>query len=128
MSEKNFQMQFKPELNLRDLTRLTRNLMFVLTDFITYCQKRNLPCLITSLMEDAPGRKSTTHQTGRAFDASVRGWTEVEVYKCQHFFNKTYPNIGTAPKGKPPKVCVVHSATHEGKVLPKHFHFQVRWE
>ena len=97
-----FNITFKDELDVADLRRMQPKIIWLLIDFWHHCKINNLPCLITSLMEDAPGRKSTTHKDGRAFDASVRGWKEEDIDLFLVNFNNKWRNIGTAPRGKEP--------------------------
>jgi len=121
-------IEFKPELDINDLRRMKPKIVWLMIDFWQYCKEKNLPCLITSLMEDAPGRKSTTHVSGRAFDASARGWSTDEIDNFIIDFNNKWKNIGTAPLGKPPKAVIFHVTRNgEGEMIsPGHFHFQVR--
>ena len=115
-----FKIEFKKEIDLRDLSRMKFTIIKVLFDFADYCRANDLPCLITSLMEDVKYRKSLTHIQGRAFDASVRGFSEEDIQALLLEFNGKYANqVGTAPKGKDPKVVICHGDA-------KHLHFQIR--
>ena len=117
-----FNVNFKDGLDLNDLNKMDEKIIYIFFTFINYCRERDLECTITSLMEDVPGRKSTTHKTGRAFDARANTWDKRDAKALVEYFNTNYVKLGTAPKGRQPKVVVDH-----GEGANYHFHFQVRW-
>ena len=119
-----FKVEFKDDIDVGDLKMITSNLTILLRRFIDYCQKKNLPCKITSLQSDRKNVKSvsTTHETGRAFDASVKGWDTDEIDACVHDFNYNFSNIAAISKADlKPRACVYHDSGYGA-----HLHFQVR--
>lgn len=130
------EVHFKDELDVKDLHRMKPHILMVLVEYIDWCRNKALPCVISSLKEDVPGRRSSTHCEGRAFDASVRHWGDDAqerdelAAECEEFFNNKYSNLGTAPRGRPPVVCVYHENAGQEHIEPekrrKHLHFQVR--
>jgi hypothetical protein len=96
-------------------------------DFIIFCHARNLPCVITDSVstpaEDLQlKRKSDTHRSGRAFDASLRGWTEDSIKEVTEYFNKKYPDLGARSSEDPNKTRLVY-AHNAGTGM--HLHFQI---
>lgn len=118
-----FKVEFKEDIDVGDLKFITSNLTILLRTFIDYCQKKNLPCMITSLRSDRKNIKSVsnTHETGRAFDASVKGWDTDEIDACVHDFNRNYRNIGAISiSDGVPRACIYHDSGYGS-----HLHFQV---
>lgn len=115
-----FAIQFKDDVDPEDLKKMSYGILIILLEFAIWCKKHSIPCVISSLMGDAPGRVSRTHADGRAFDASIRGMTTDHIDDILIEFNRKYAAThGTDPTGKNPRVVICH-----GKV--QHLHFQVR--
>lgn len=110
--------------------------------FLQFCSARKLPALITSIIRPRIEgiSVSDTHAQGRAFDASVRGWTVDDLDEILIECNRIYaPRMGavSAMDGLPRAVvyeygqglCLVPTkATQFSKcnnAFP-HLHFQVR--
>ena len=111
----------KQGVDIQDLTKLTPNTLILFADFVSFCYRNKLPCVITSLCEDVPGRISSTHREGRAFDASSGGWTDDEIGKCEKYFNEKFKDIAAISYiDNLPRACIYH------KVNGWHFHFQAR--
>jgi len=75
----------------------------------------NLPLVITSIIRPMiPGvSKTDIHSKGRAFDVSVRGWTEKQCLDCQDYLNDNFSEKFGAisiSDGKP-RACVYHIGT-----------------
>lgn len=124
MADRNNNQNFslKDGVNIDDILRVDPRLLELLSYFVAYSMKYNLPCVLTSIMDDAPGRVSRTHAEGRAFDASVKGWTEQHIYRFVYKTNQKFEHIGaiSASDGKS-RALVYHDAG-----TGNHFHFQVR--
>lgn len=101
----------------------------LLCEFIEYCEDNKLPCTITdtisTIAEDlALSRVSDTHRTGRAFDASLKNWTDAQRNTCVDYFNKKYPALGAISKENGlPRLAYAHDAG-----TGMHLHFQIKKE
>ena len=120
-------------MNLNDLTCVHPNLLVLLTAFIHFCDNWNLPCKITSIKEDAAGRKFKQHAQGRAFDASIQKWPEFYIYKLRKEFNEKYVSISAISASDYKKRAVVYHQAIIGKeedgteiLGASHLHFQVK--
>lgn len=111
----------KKEVNFLDLKRVHHNLWPIIAFVIAYAKHFKLPMTITSIMDAASGRQSLTHETGRAVDLSVKGWTELHILSLQNKINKKFKHIAAISKDGTPRACVYHKV--EGSAF--HFHIQV---
>lgn len=117
--EKQF-IEIKPELNIKDLLFLDPTILEMLSFIAAYAYEFQLPCLITSLREDAPGRKTNTHRDGRAADLSVRGWSIYHIHTLLHKFKNHFKNRGAFNKSGENRPIVYHK-TEKGAY---HLHIQ----
>lgn len=96
-------LDHKAGVNKEDWNKVKNNLVLLALAVAFYCFKRKLPLLFTSIIRDGiPGVSvSRTHIEGRAFDISVRGWTEKDILDLVLWVNETF-NIGaiSASSGK----------------------------
>jgi len=119
-----FKLEFKSDVKVKDLSCLTSNCIAMFASFLEYCRKHGLRCKLTSLKSDRENVKSVsnTHETGRAFDASVKGWSKEEIKDCLDYFNEHYKTIAAISYGDmKPRAVVYHDAGYGS-----HLHFQVR--
>ena len=56
-------IQLKPEVDIFDLLQVDPTILEMIAFTYEYCVQYNLPCVITSLMEDVPNRKLAHIQT-----------------------------------------------------------------
>lgn len=99
-------------------------LIIVLGYFFSFCEGHNVPCKITNIKNKFKVSKSSTHPDGRAFDASVRGWTPEKIQKCVKWMDKEVGYLGAlSASDMKARVVVYHDAG-----LGSHFHFQVTRE
>lgn len=113
----------KDGVNLEDFLYMTPYIAKILAAFSLYCVQNGLPCRITSIMGDAPGRVSKTHETGRAFDASVFGWPEFHIHRIVHKFNKEFKDIAAfSASDNKPRAVIYHKV--DGGAY--HLHFQTK--
>ena len=115
-------LKIKPEVDVFDLLRVDPVILAMISFTYEYCTQYNLPCVITSLMEDAPGRTTRTHSDGRATDFSCRGFTDFHIARFQHEFKKVFKGKGALNSKGEDRPIVYHKV--EGGV--SHFHMQVR--
>ena len=115
-------LEIKPEVDIFDLLRVDPVILGMIAFTYEYCTQYNLPCVITSLMEDAPNRKFKTHSDGRAADLSSRGWGDFHIARFQHEFKKVFKGKGAFNSKGEDRPIVYHKV--EGGV--SHFHMQVR--
>lgn len=114
-------IKVKKEVDFKDLMHVHHNLWPILSFVIAYAKHFKLPLTITSITDEAAGRQSLTHATGRAFDLSVRGWSELHILSLQNKVNKKFKSIAAVSKDGTSRACVYHKV--EGSAF--HFHFQV---
>jgi len=113
--------KFKPEVTLNDLENANPKLLIVLGYFGLFCQEHTLPCLITSLFTDAVKiRSSSTHRDGRAFDASIRGFTDEDIKMLVEYMEDKVGSLGAISlSDNIRRVVICHGGT------ARHLHFQV---
>ncbi len=114
--------EFKDE---RDCAELLKNLqpeaLIVFAHFAKFCRDNRIPCMVTNLFRRFPQSKSYTHPEGRAFDASIRGWTETNVQDCIAYMILEVNHLGAYSLGdRRQRVVVRHDVG-----LGDHLHFQV---
>lgn len=117
-------LKFKDEVNPKDLEMIQPALLTLLTAAALYCNEYNLPCEVTSLVSDREGVKatSTTHEEGRAFDLSVKGWTETHIHRFVYLMNRDYADIAAISESDhKPRAVVYHNSGYG-----EHLHIQVR--
>lgn len=108
----------------RELGDLSPWLLVVLADVVLWATPKRLPVTITSIVRktDDGISASSTHQSGRAFDLSVKGWSQTSIGLLAKYINDKYAaNLGTSGNGKNPIVCLYHNNGNGW-----HFHFQVK--
>lgn len=115
-------LQFKDGVNPLDLAKIHPALLFVLGFIALYAKAFSLPVVVSSITDDAPNRKSKTHEDGRALDISLNGWGELHIHRLEFIVNQRFAReLGTAPSGEPLRVIKVHDAG-----TGNHIHAQVR--
>jgi len=118
------QLHYKDDALLLHLPYIHPILFFVYADMNKYCYEAGLPFVTTRILgEKIPGVSvSDTHKEGRAFDFSVRDWTDADIERFAEHFNNKYANIYGAYSYSDglPRLAVFHN----GKGW--HFHIQIR--
>lgn len=97
---------------------------------MNHCQVRGMSILITSVIRSKIPNVSTSdsHADGRAFDISVRGWTDEQIKDCVRECNTALSKIGATSKSDGIRRAAVFEddifdAT--GKQIKwRHIHFQ----
>lgn len=95
-------------------------------DMCSWCSDRSLPLVVTAAkstdVEDrALKRISKTHQEGRAFDMSRRGWTQEHIDEFTAHFTAKYASVASLNVGNFPNL-IVHHDIGSGD----HLHIQIR--
>jgi len=97
----------------------------IMYEMIEYIQNelKLTPCVtetVTMPEEDkALGRKSTSHQEGRAFDLRTRDWNADQLAQFIGYFNAKYESLGALNSKGEVKFIVYHNSGHGD-----HFHVQ----
>ena len=112
----------KDGLDHLDLYYLDPIVLNMLAYTAEYAFQHSLPCVITSMREDAPGRKTSTHKDGRAIDISVKGWNDYHIHTFIFNFQKKFKGLGAYNKAGENRPIVYHKV--EGCAL--HFHLQCK--
>lgn len=119
----------KKGVRISDIQDLHPNLIVVLGNICLWCKQRNLPVKITSIKTDsvAVRRVSHTHDDGRAFDMSLRGWDRDNVIKFESYFNLTFRHISALSSSDlQPRLVVIHEVVQNGVSYGEHAHIQVK--
>lgn len=114
----------KEEKCLNDLMFIHPILLNVLTDFIIWSHTRNLPVVLTRIIDEKiPGiSTSNTHAEGRAIDISIKGWDVDSIDQCRHYFNKKYQDV--AAIGEQSKRPILIPYIEHGTA--SHIHIQIK--
>ena len=115
-------LEIKPEVDVFDLLRVDPVVLAMISFTYEYCTQYNLKCMITSLMEEVPGRKTDVHRSGRAVDFHSESWGDFHIARFQHEFRKVFKGKGAFNRAGEDRPIVYHKV--EGGV--SHFHMQVR--
>ena len=100
------------------------HLHIVFSYLLIFCGREDLPCVVTSIMEDAPGRKYDTHKEGRAIDISIRGWKHETIHQCIRYLDFMAGHLAAISAKDLKKRLVIHE-TIENSGNPEHLHIQV---
>lgn len=122
--ESEFRLTFKEDVDPRDIRLMTSLCVILFTELINFCKHRKLPLEITSLVNDRGNvkAKSSTHEDGRAFDVSLKGWSAFDIDDCVSYFNTYYRNIAAiSSRDQKERAAVYGDPLHLD-----HIHFQVR--
>lgn len=123
-------LQHKDGVYTRDWLSVKTNLLLIVNWLMSYCEERGLPILISSVIRPkiAGVSVSDTHEEGRAFDISVRGWLKKDIEDCVTECNKQFSHIGAASKSDGVKRAAVFEDDKfdgSGKQIKwRHIHFQ----
>lgn len=118
-----FSIIFKPEVKPQNTSGLTANCLIIFEAVAKWFKEKDLPLIITSMQEHVPGRKSRTHQEGRAFDVSVRPLTTDLIDELIIDFNRDYKKYGAISIKDYEQRVVIYHQIEGGE---PHLHFQTR--
>ena len=123
-------LQHKDGVYTRDWLSVKTNLLLIVNWLMSFSSKRGVPIIITSVIRAriANVSVSDTHEEGRAFDISVRGWLKKDIEDCVTECNKVFSHIGAASKTDGVKRSAVFEDDKfdgSGKQIKwRHIHFQ----
>lgn len=114
----------KDGVKLGDIQEFQPALMLIFTYVVLYCHKHQLPCVISSLIQDRDkvNAKSMTHEEGRAFDLSLHGISTFHVERLVYHVNKKFNDIGAISA----ETGFSNPAEDKLHGTGPHIHFQVR--
>ena len=112
------------DCDLNDWDKVSPSLRVLGYELVDYCKVHSLPITITSIIRPMiPGiSKTDIHGKGRAFDVSVRGWTNAQAIECEEYLNENFSeSLGaiSIETGRP-RACLYHGGTG------LHLHIQCR--
>tara|TARA_Y100001963_G_scaffold17759_1_gene21914 strand:- start:10893 stop:11309 length:417 start_codon:yes stop_codon:yes gene_type:complete len=89
-----------------------------------YCFEQSIPFKVTSTVstkkeDESLDRVSSTHREGRAFDLSLRNWSEYEVINFKNKFEERYGHFGAINSNGEKRLIVDHTGT------ARHLHIQI---
>lgn len=99
--------------------------LMVALDMIIYVNANGYSTLLTSIIRTPDesrrlGSLSDTHETGRAFDLRVRGWTKDFMENFTNYFSHKYKGHGALNIKGEERLIVIHG---EGENLHAHIQF-----
>lgn len=121
------EVRHKEGVNKEDWKLVNSNLVDIALFVSAWCEAESLPLTITSIIRPKiPGISvSNTHAEGRAFDISIRGWTQDEIDRIVIDVNNHFKSVGAISiKDGVSRVAVYEDGVAAGKGA--HLHFQVR--
>jgi len=117
-------LQLKESVLVTDLQMIRPDLLIVLSYVSWWCFNNNLPCRITSIMDDAPQRISRTHAEGRAIDISTKGFGPRDITALLKYLEDKVGHLGAYSKSDNiQRVAIYHNAGSG-----HHLHIQVSKE
>jgi hypothetical protein len=116
----------KPEVKPSDWDSVHENLLGLLDFAVDFATDHDLPILITSIIRPKIKgvSKSKTHEEGRAFDLSVRGWTKELIKKLVNQLNEKFKTGAISSTDLKEREVVYEDGVTAGTA--PHLHFQVR--
>ena len=120
-------IKVKQGVNFEDFNEVNASLIIVLGYFLNFCEKNGLECTVTSVKEHVEGRTSSTHEQGRAFDASVEGFSDSDILRCIGYMNKHVGKFGAYSSSDYKQRVIIHHEVFDkyGVSMGPHFHLQV---
>lgn len=117
--------ELKKDCCIEDLQLIHPCLLILLTRTILFCGEHNLPLKLTSIISNRDNIKtsSRTHQTGRAFDMSVRSkmWSGLMIHKFLFEINKYIEIAAISASDGKPRAAIYHNSGYGN-----HIHVQCR--
>ena len=117
--------EIKNGVSIEDLREMQPALLILFSATVLYCKEYSLPCKITSIKGDRENvrAKSRTHEDGRAFDLSTKGWTDMHIHRFLFLINSDYREIGAiSASDHNPRAAIYHDYDGQGD----HIHLQVK--
>ncbi|MGE3607991.1 MAG: hypothetical protein AB7I27_00285 [Bacteriovoracaceae bacterium] len=115
----------KPGVNSSDWDKVKPELLILIDYVISHCETYNLPLTITSIIRPKIKgiSKSVTHQEGRAFDISVRGWSHEDIRFLVDNINEKFTIGAISLKDGKEREAIYEDGVNAGTA--PHLHFQV---
>jgi len=114
----------KKDEEFTELAQLHPILFLILAHMNLWCHNRGTPFVITRMIDEKIEGVSIsdTHKEGRAFDLSVRNWSDQDIQEFTNTFNNKYgTSVGAfGLRTGLPSVVVYHVGT------APHLHIQIR--
>ena len=115
---------FKIKKDLNRFLNLHPVAFMLLAQMRLYCHDNGLRFRVTSTVstkkEDQDlNRVSSTHREGRAFDLSIRDWSEYELNNFIGEFELRYGHFGAVSRGGERRLIVDHTGS------ARHLHIQI---
>lgn len=124
--ERALKLQHKDGVNSSDWHNVNSKLLILIDYLITHCEVHSLPLTITSIIRPMIKgvSKSRTHQEGRAFDISVRGWKLDDIVMIIDSVNEKHTIGAISLKDGQEREVIYEDGITAGKGA--HLHFQCR--
>lgn len=116
----------KEGVDCHDWDRVNQNLLLIADYVVDHAHAFGLPIIFTSIIRPKIKgvSKSVTHEEGRAFDLSVRGWTQAQIDELVGLVNEHFKVGAISFSDHKEKEAVYEDGKSAGTA--PHLHFQVR--
>ena len=106
--------KIKDDIILEDMMQWQEPMIWLFAATIRFCKQNGIPCKISSLISDRENVEavSKTHETGRAFDLSIKGWTKTHIHKYCFFMNSNYSDWGAIGKTSGKSIVALYHNNH----------------
>lgn len=106
--------EIKDDIDLEDMMQWQEPLLWLFAATVRWCREVGVPCKITSLIRDRQNVKavSRTHESGRAYDLSIQGWSKTHIHKFCFFMNSNYSDWGAIGKTSGKSIVALYHNNH----------------
>ena len=120
------QCSHKPGVDAADWYKVKDSLIILAKFTMIFCKENNLPLLFTSIIRPKIPKvsKSRTHEQGRAFDISVRGWAKDDVIRFVTKINASFKLGAVSATDGTEREAIYEDGISAGKGA--HLHIQCR--
>jgi hypothetical protein len=120
------QCEHKAGVNSMDWHKVNNKLLILAGYTLIFCKERSLPIIFTSIIRpQIKGvSKSKTHEQGRAFDLSVRGWSQDMIKLFVDRINKEFKLGAVSLTDGTEREAIYENGISAGKGA--HIHVQCR--
>jgi len=117
---------FKTEFAMQGFNKLVPQLQELCEAMWFFCAENVQPFVITETVttteiDEALGRVSQSHVSGRAIDVRVKDWPSDFIEKFKTHFTEKYNHLGAVSKSDGVRRLIVHHNSGHGD----HFHIQI---
>ena len=117
-------ISFKQERYMVELFLIHPILFYAFLDVSSWAYKKNLPIIVTNVLDKQKDSETDSHPQGRAIDISVIHWPDRSIREADNYFDAKYGKIAAiSGKTGKPNFFVYHKTKKEGSKW--HIHLQI---